>query len=102
VDFQTSFSIFYAGSLYAIDCNNFLYEPRPANRFGSQSLKEILKNSILWAVPKSRRTIAKRLKRRFGVPDYVWKPHVAKTNILMCVHCGHNYEAGHLCGKIDY
>ncbi|KAH0952498.1 hypothetical protein HN011_001018 [Eciton burchellii] len=86
------------GSLYAINCNNFLYEPRPTNRFGSQSLKEILKNGILWAVPKSRRTIEKRLKRRFGVPEYVWKPHVAKTNIIICVHCGHNYEAGHLCG----
>lgn len=66
---------------------------------GSQTLKEIFDNAILWAVPTKRRTIEKRLKRRFGVKDYVWKPHVAKTNILICSNCGHNYEANRLCGK---
>ncbi|EZA48062.1 hypothetical protein DMN91_005960 [Ooceraea biroi] len=86
------------GALCAVDCNSFLYEPKPANRLGSRSLKEILENGILWAVPKSRRTIAKRLQRRFGVKEYVWKPHQAKTNILICPNCGHNYEAGLLCG----
>lgn len=56
----------------------------------------------MWAVPKKRRTIEKRLSRRFGVEKYVWKPPVAKTNLLICTNCGHNYEAGRLCGKSYY
>lgn len=68
--------------------------------FLGQSLKDILNNTILWAVPKKRRTIEKRLCRRFGIPELHWKPHVPKTNILMCRKCGHDYEAGTLCGKI--
>lgn len=74
-------------------------KPRLANGLGSQTLKQIFDNAILWAVPTKRRTIEKRLKRKFGVKDYVWKPHVAKTNILTCSNCGHNYEANRLCGK---
>lgn len=31
--------------------------------------------------------------------EYVWKPPIAKNSILMCTNCGHNYEAGRLCGK---
>ncbi|XP_015588462.1 39S ribosomal protein L32, mitochondrial isoform X2 [Cephus cinctus] len=65
---------------------------------GELSIKDILGDGFLWAVPKSRRTVEKRLKRKFGVPKYNWKPLVPKTNILMCTNCGHNYEAGNLCG----
>lgn len=32
----------------------------------SRSLKDIIGDGILWAVPKHRRTIEKRLKRKFG------------------------------------
>ncbi|XP_072758788.1 large ribosomal subunit protein bL32m [Anoplolepis gracilipes] len=96
--FQTIFGRGFPPGLCAIDCNSFLNEPKLNNRFGSQSIEEILNNGILWAVPKRRRTIEKRLSRRFGKEDYCWKPPVAKTNLLICPNCGHNYEAGRLCG----
>ncbi|KAL6260089.1 39S ribosomal protein L32, mitochondrial [Pogonomyrmex barbatus] len=84
--------------LCAIECNGFLNESKPANRFGNYSLKEIFENGILWAVPKQRRSYERRLKRRYGIMEYVWKPPIAKTNILICPNCGHNYEANCLCG----
>lgn len=88
---------FDLGNLYAIECNAINVQPI---NFPGRSIKDILNETILWAAPKKRRTIEKRLCRRFGVPKYIWKPHVPKTNILMCKKCGHDYEAGTLCGKI--
>nr|XP_031829442.1 39S ribosomal protein L32, mitochondrial [Nomia melanderi] len=88
---------FPPGSLCVIDCNNIINRSHPTN-LPERSLKDILNDSFLWAVPKKRRTIEKRLNRRFGWPNYIWKPHVPKTNILMCRRCGHHYEAGLLCG----
>uniref|UniRef100_A0A1B6LYK9 Large ribosomal subunit protein bL32m n=1 Tax=Graphocephala atropunctata TaxID=36148 RepID=A0A1B6LYK9_9HEMI len=61
------------------------------------SLEELLKDSILWAVPKHRRTVEKRLSRKFGWPKLVWKPIVPKKNLFMCRSCGDHHVAGHLC-----
>lgn len=83
----------------AIDCGNFLSKPKPVNPLGGRSLKEIFENGILWAVPKHRRSLEIRYKRKFGVKKYVWKPLLNKTNLLMCLNCGHHYEANRLCGK---
>ncbi|XP_050484263.1 39S ribosomal protein L32, mitochondrial [Bombus huntii] len=86
---------FPSGNLYAIECNAVNVQ---TINFPGRSIKDVLNETILWAVPKKRRTIEKRLCRRFGIPEYIWKPHVPKTNILMCKKCGHDYEAGTLCG----
>ncbi|PBC27089.1 large ribosomal subunit protein bL32m [Apis cerana] len=86
----------FPSNLYVIECNSV--KQIQSINFPGQSLKDILNNTILWAVPKKRRTIEKRLSRRFGIPELHWKPHVPKTNILMCRKCGHDYEAGTLCG----
>lgn len=67
---------------------------RKSDRF---SLKNLLGDGILWAVPKHRRTIEKRLNRKFGLPGYNWKPLVAKTNLRSCNQCGHDHELGVLC-----
>ncbi|XP_066581666.1 large ribosomal subunit protein bL32m [Prorops nasuta] len=88
-------------ALCAVDCSNVLGQSSMVQKKNSWSLKEIMDNGILWAVPKSRRTLEKRMKRRYG--DLEKWPHsykfpVAKTNILSCVHCGHDYEYGTLCG----
>ncbi|XP_011159110.1 39S ribosomal protein L32, mitochondrial isoform X1 [Solenopsis invicta] len=83
-------------ALCAVNCNSLLNEPKPIN-LGNSSLKEIFENGILWAVPKHRRSLEIRYKRRFGVEKYFWKPPIVKTNILMCPNCGHDYEAGRLC-----
>ncbi|GAB1866640.1 Large ribosomal subunit protein bL32m [Camponotus japonicus] len=95
---QTIFGRGFPPGLCAIDCGSFPNDSKLSNHFGNRSLEEILKNGILWAVPKKRRTIEKRLSRRFGVEKYFWKPPVPKTNLLICVNCGHNYKAGRLCG----
>ncbi|CAK9824235.1 39S ribosomal protein L32, mitochondrial [Anthophora retusa] len=87
---------FPSGSLYAIECNAI--NQVQSKNISAPSLKDILNDAILWAAPKKRRTIERRLMRRFGVPDRHWKPPVPKTNILMCRKCGHDYEAGTLCG----
>ncbi|XP_033322322.2 mitochondrial ribosomal protein L32 [Megalopta genalis] len=88
---------FPPGGLCAVECNHVVNQTQPAYSPG-RSLKDILDDAFLWAVPKKRRTIEKRLNRRFGFPGLNWKPHVPKQNILMCRRCGHDYEAGLLCG----
>lgn len=59
-------------------------------------------NGFLWAVPKSRRTVERRMQRKFGHPDYVWKPHRPKTNLITCNTCGHHHEPHVLCGKCKF
>ncbi|XP_017122482.1 39S ribosomal protein L32, mitochondrial [Drosophila elegans] len=61
------------------------------------SLKKLIGDGMLWAVPKHRRSVEKRLKRKFGFPEYNWKPLVAKRNIRSCLQCGHDHEMGVLC-----
>ncbi|XP_034661210.1 39S ribosomal protein L32, mitochondrial [Drosophila subobscura] len=61
------------------------------------SLKELIGNGMLWAVPKHRRSVEKRLNRKFGYPEYVWKPLKVKQNIRSCQTCGHDHEMGVLC-----
>lgn len=79
---------------------------KPTNKSSSAlpfSVEALLKDSILWAVPKHRRTVEKRLNRKFGWPHQVWKPLVPKKDLLMCRSCGDHYKAGHLCSKLlDY
>ncbi|ALC47960.1 mRpL32 [Drosophila busckii] len=60
-------------------------------------LKDLVDDGILWAVPKHRRSVEKRLKRKFGYLEYVWKPLRIKANLRSCQHCGHNHELGLLC-----
>ncbi|XP_063218092.1 large ribosomal subunit protein bL32m [Bacillus rossius redtenbacheri] len=66
---------------------------------GSQDcqLPNVWEDGMLWAVPKSRRSVEKRLKRKFGHPDYVYKLLQPKRNLLVCSNCGHHHEAGVLC-----
>ncbi|CAG9133086.1 unnamed protein product [Plutella xylostella] len=70
--------------------------PAPGKKF---SLADLIGDGILYAMPKSRRTVEKRMKRKFGHPDYHYKLLLPKTNILVCTDCGHNYERGHLCAN---
>lgn len=63
------------------------------------SLQDIIGDGFLWAVPRNRRTVEKRLKRKFGHPDYIWKLYKPKTNLQVCSTCGHDHEIGILCRK---
>lgn len=66
------------------------------------SLKDILNDAFLYAVPKHRRSLEKRQKRRFGLPEYNWKMLSPKTNIRTCNVCGDDHEAGKLCRKFTF
>ncbi|PNF34096.1 39S ribosomal protein L32, mitochondrial [Cryptotermes secundus] len=68
----------------------------PTNATNKTSL-DVLDNGFLWAVPRSRRSVEKRLSRKFGYPEYVYKLLLPKRNLLVCNTCGHHYEANHLC-----
>ncbi|KAJ6635991.1 39S ribosomal protein L32, mitochondrial [Pseudolycoriella hygida] len=71
--------------------------PISSNSVEPFSLKDLIGDGFLWAVPRNRRTIEKRLKRKFGHPDYVWKLIKPKTTLRTCNQCGHDYEVGLLC-----
>lgn len=70
--------------------------PQLKKRF---TIKDIVGDGFLLAVPKFRRTIEKKWKRKFGYSEYVWKMLVPKTNIIVCNDCGHHHERGRLCGN---
>ena len=74
--------------------NNYLESPK--TKF---SIKDIWGDGILWAVPKHKRSVEKKMNRRFGFKEYVWKPLVPKTNIITCRTCGHFHEAQTICSK---
>ncbi|XP_058445407.1 large ribosomal subunit protein bL32m [Malaya genurostris] len=61
------------------------------------NLKDLIGNGILWAVPKHRRTVEKRLKRKYGSPEYKLKIFVPKKHLRICHTCGGDQEVGVLC-----
>lgn len=65
------------------------------------SLKDIIGDGFLWAVPKHRRTLERRHKRKYGSPEYVLKILQPKTNIKTCDTCGDDHEVGVLCRKCN-
>lgn len=75
-------------------------EPSPSSK--PFSIKDLIGDGIFWAVPRTRRTIEKRLKRRFGSPQGVLKILVPKQTLRVCNQCGHDHEVGVLCRKSFY
>lgn len=69
--------------------------PKPAKT--TNSIQDIIGDGFLYAVPHHRRSIERRLKRKFGHPDYVLKILTPKTTIRVCNTCGDNHEVGVLC-----
>uniref|UniRef100_A0A182JEV5 Large ribosomal subunit protein bL32m n=1 Tax=Anopheles atroparvus TaxID=41427 RepID=A0A182JEV5_ANOAO len=61
------------------------------------SLRDLIGDGLLWAVPKHRRTIEKRHKRKYGSPEYKLKIFVPKTHLRSCATCGSDHEVGILC-----
>lgn len=63
----------------------------------NRSMLDSWKEHILWAVPKHRRTIERRLKRKYGTPGLHMKILLPRTNLRVCNQCGHDHEVGVLC-----
>lgn len=58
-----------------------------------------MKDGLLWGVPKKRRNVERRLKRRFGVENYpdcapIIRP---RNDIIICEQCGDHHEYYALC-----
>lgn len=66
------------------------------------TLKDLIGDGMLWAVPRNRRTIEKRWKRKFGSPEYVEKLLIPRHNLRVCNNCGHDHEVGVLCRKLFF
>ena len=81
--------------LAAIECPKI--EQKIQNR--PFSIKDLIGDGILWAVPKHRRTIEKKLKRRFGQLGSHYKLIYPRTHLKVCNTCGGDYEVGILCRK---
>lgn len=61
------------------------------------SIKDFIGDGFLWAVPKHRRTVERRMKRRFGDPKYNMKTLQTKNFLQTCQSCGNHHEPGILC-----
>ncbi|XP_076346481.1 mitochondrial ribosomal protein L32 [Tachypleus tridentatus] len=57
--------------------------------------EDIFGNGFLWAVPRNRRSIERRLTRKMGRNKMLFP----KKNILICNECGHFHEAHTICGN---
>lgn len=64
--------------------------------FPASLLKDPKEESILWAVPKSRRSRERRLIRKFGLENF-HKKMLPYRKLLTCDDCGHVHEPGRLC-----
>jgi large subunit ribosomal protein L32 len=78
--------------LAGVQLEGVVSTPKPAF-----SLKDIVGDGFLWGVPTARRTIERRLKRKFGDPKYVLKILKPASNIRTCNVCGDDHLAGVLC-----
>ncbi|CAL8148369.1 unnamed protein product [Orchesella dallaii] len=71
--------------------------PFPSISMPSNTVEDKKSEGFVWGVPKRRRTVEKRMTRKFGLPEWGLKLIKPKYNLLVCDTCGHHYEAKHLC-----
>lgn len=88
--------------MYALACPGYMPSIQQAQTSQPFSVKDLIGDGFLWAVPRTRRTIEKRLKRKFGNPKYHIKLMLPKLNLRTCMQCGHDHEVGVLCRKLTY
>lgn len=80
--------------LASIDSNGIMLNQSPSPQ---PTVRDLTGDGIFWAVPKHRRTIEKRLQRKFGIEGKVWKLLRPRTYLRVCPSCGNHYEVGTLC-----
>jgi len=69
----------------------------PSVSIPSNTLEDKKSEGFVWGVPKRRRSVEKRITRKFGLPEWGLKLLKPKYNLLVCDSCGHHYEAKRLC-----
>ena len=58
-------------------------------------LESIIDNGFMWAVPKHRRSLERRMTRRMGFGKVL----LPKKNLVVCDTCGHFHPVHTICGK---
>ncbi|ELU13494.1 hypothetical protein CAPTEDRAFT_228646 [Capitella teleta] len=72
------------------------FKQQPSKPF---SLNDLFADNIFWAaVPKKRRSYAKKWTRRFG-PDKIRKFMTPRINLVSCLECGTWHERHSICGS---
>ena len=64
----------------------------------SFDIREIF-DGFMWGVPTGRRSVEKRMMRKYGAPNWHNKLILPKTNIKVCLSCGDYHEEKRLCRK---
>lgn len=62
----------------------------------AKSVLEDMREGILLAVQRNRRSVERRMWRRIGMPQFA---HKLRRDLKCCVECGHMHEAHTLCGN---
>lgn len=65
------------------------------------SIQDFMQENLVWAVQKKRRSIEKRLSRKYGQLDGYYKLIIKQKDLEVCVHCGHDKKRGYLCSKLE-
>lgn len=63
------------------------------------NIEEIMRDGILWGVPKKKPSLERRLRRRFGVPAYPQDCRILRPrfDLIICEQCGDHHEAHTIC-----
>ena len=61
-------------------------------------LESILGDGLLWAVPKKRRSLEKRMSRRMA-PQRIRAWSTPRRDIVSCLECGHWHLVHTICGE---
>jgi Ribosomal L32p protein family. len=94
--FSNSSLFFISDFNVAVTQISSVLTPKPVTKL---SLKELFDTSILWAVPKKRRSLERRMNRKYGSKDQVWKMLMPRTDLTVCNTCGYTHHSKTLCGK---
>ncbi|RWS11593.1 39S ribosomal protein L32-like protein [Dinothrombium tinctorium] len=75
-------------------------ESREERSEDSKSILDSIFDGFLYGVPKGRRSLERRLKRKFGAEN--WGPEARKmlrpkNNLITCETCGHFHEVQYIC-----
>lgn len=91
--------LFTTEPMCVIASPNCMPEFKESSASKAFTLKDLIGDGILWAVPKHRKSIERRLKAKYGHPKYHMKIMSPKTTLRTCMQCGHDHEVGVLCRK---
>lgn len=87
--------------MHALACPSYEMDAHDYQTSEQFSLKDLIVDGMLWAVPKSRRSLERRQKRKFAYKESDKNWVLPRINLVTCQQCGGDHEIGHLCGMSD-